>query len=291
MCSINCRYRILEKLKPGSFGKILLGIDKETNKKVIMKLTKSNNAMLYKESKIYIILKNTNITPRFYNYKTSKKHDLMILEYYGHDLNYWLSQQRNLNNYCDILFNHFDLNTTLIIAYGLIKILKVLHHYNIIYQDIKPDNFLIDNINNLTFENINNHLKIIDFGLSEQLTEEQLKQTDYINKSEKGMISGTIRYCSKNAYNGYEQTYKDDFESIIYLIVYLYQGYLPWQSNLGNNKKDKEKLNPEDFIPNELSFLILHFKRNNMLKFNEKLNYSYVLATIKKYYNLINMIR
>jgi len=287
---LNSKYSINQELKPGNFGKILLALNKQTNKYVVMKITPPHNKMLIKEAKIYIFLqeKNFGITPEYYEYKESKKHDIMITEYYGHDLSYWKDQQTYLNEYYDNYFTHFDLNTSLIILYGLIKIIQILHHYNVIYHDIKPENFLIDDISNLTFDNINQHLKIIDFGLAEKLTKEQLQQTDYVVKNERGMISGTLRYCSKNAYNGYEQTYKDDFESIIYLIVYLYKGYLPWQSNLGEKKKNKESLNPEDFIPDELSFLRELYKQNFNLQFNEKMDYTNILRTIRKIYMMNN---
>lgn len=287
---LNSKYSIIQELKPGNFGKILLALNKQTNKKVIMKITPPENSMLTKEAKIYIFLqsKKYDITPEYYEYKNSKKHDIMITEYYGHDLSYWLCQQTYLNEYYGNYFTHFDLNTCLIIFYGLVRIIQILHHYNLIYHDIKPENFLIDDISDLTFENVNQHLKIIDFGLAEKLTKEQLQQTDYVIKNDRGMISGTIRYCSKNAYNGYEQTYKDDFESIIYLIVYLYKGYLPWQSNLGEKKKNKESLNPEDFIPDELSFLRELYKQNINLQFNEKMDYINILKTIKMIYKMNN---
>lgn len=285
---LNSGYKIINELKSGSFGRILLAINKQNNQQVIMKMTNSNNDMLSKEAKYYVFLQKFNITPKYYGYKVSNKHDLLITEYYGHDLNYWISQQKLLNEYMNNYFTHFNINMVLLILYGIIKIIQVLHKYNIIYHDIKPENFLIDNLDNLTFDNINEHLKIIDFGLSEQLTKEQLLQEDYIVNNGKGNISGTLRYCSKKAYNGYEQTYKDDIESIIYLIVYLYQGYLPWQSTLKENKKDKEYLQPEEFIPKELSFLIEIYNKNSKLKFNKKLNYDILLKIIQKYYNKIN---
>lgn len=283
---LNSKYKIIQELKPGNFGKILLALNKQTNKKVIMKITPLHNKMLTKEAKIYLFLqeKNYGITPEYYEYKESKKYDIMITEYYGHDLSYWLCQQTYLNEYYDNYFTHFDLNTCLIIFYGMVKIIQILHHYNIIYHDIKPENFLIDDISDLTFKNINQHLKIIDFGLAEKLTKEQLQQINpnIINKN--GLASGTPRYCSKSAYRGNEQSYQDDFESIIYLIVYLYKGYLPWQKNLGEKIKKKDSLNPEDFIPDELSFLRELYKQNINLHFNEKMNYTNVLKSIKIVY-------
>lgn len=274
------RYIIETKLTPGSFGKILLCYDTKLNKRVILKIEPSDKKLLQKEYNFYTLLNHYTITPTCYKFKSNEKFNLLFIEYYGHDLKYWLNKQTNITYKYDKYFTHFNIRDILIISYGLIKILQILHLNNIIYHDIKPNNFLLNTMDNLTIDNIHEHLKIIDFGLSAQLTPEQLKQTKYIVKSDKGLLSGTIRYCSKNAYNGYEQTYKDDFESMIYLIIYLYNGYLPWQSNLNEHKINKEDIDLEKFIPKELYFLLPFYNKNMLLDFNKHINYNILLKCI-----------
>lgn len=61
------------------------------------------------------------------------------------------------------------------------------------------------------------------------------KHCDY--KDNKLGFSGTARYSSINTMLGIEQSRRDDIEAIIYILIYLIKGYLPWQGIKGYDKR------------------------------------------------------
>jgi serine/threonine protein kinase len=108
----------------------------------------------------------------------------------------------------------------------LLKILNEIHNENIIHQDLKPHNIM---------RSKENKLYIIDFGLAKHLSE------DKNHYSIKGFI-GTPRYASVRAHNMFEQSKKDDLESLFYNIAYLYYQKLPWSKLHVANEVKLEKI-------------------------------------------------
>lgn len=101
------------------------------------------------------------------------------------------------------------------------KLIRFVHSKHHIHRDIKPDNFMIGREEN------ENRLYIIDFGLSKKYYSATKKE--HIKFSKGKSLTGTARYCARNAHRGYEQSRREDIESIGYLLMYLLLGTLPWQ--------------------------------------------------------------
>ena len=111
----------------------------------------------------------------------------------------------------------------------MMNILQSIHDKHIIHRDIKPDNFVMGNSEN------NAHLYIIDFGLAKKFRSSRtLVQYPYIKKKK---LTGTARYASIHALEEYEQSRRDDLESVGYVLLYFLRGSLPWQ---GLKVKTKE---------------------------------------------------
>ena len=80
-----------------------------------------------------------------------------------------------------------------------------------------------------------NVIYLIDFGLAEKY---QNSKGKHINKCIKNGLVGTASYASLNAHLGFEQSRKDDLESLFFVLVYLSTGNLPWMKL---NMEDREE--------------------------------------------------
>lgn len=68
---------------------------------------------------------------------------------------------------------------------------------------------------------------MIDFGLSKSYIDEITKK--HILFVDNRELTGSMRFSSVNSLMGYEQSRRDDLESLAYNLVYFLKGSLPWQ--------------------------------------------------------------
>ena len=108
----------------------------------------------------------------------------------------------------------------------MLQIISRVHDAGIVHRDIKPENFMISfpKTDKTPKENEGKTLHIIDFGLSKFY-----KKGDkhVINTNDKSMV-GTMRYVSAHVHDGNVYSRRDDVISILYVVIYLLKGTLPW---------------------------------------------------------------
>lgn len=112
----------------------------------------------------------------------------------------------------------------------IIDRLEFIHSKDIIYRDVKPENFLFG-------INDPNVLYIIDFRLCKKYRSS--KTGKHLMPKLTGKFNGTLRYASPNAIKGKESNRRDDLISFGYLLIFIYKKELQWQEIFKNlNKKN-----------------------------------------------------
>ena len=132
----------------------------------------------------------------------------------------------NLFNFCG---RQFTVKTACMLAIEMIGRVESLHKHGYLHRDLKPENFLIG------AKKKQIDVFLIDFGLSKRFINPCTG--NHIESRKLLTMTGTPRYCSLNAHRGWEQSRRDDLETIGIMLVYFLKGCLPWQGL----KKDKPK--------------------------------------------------
>lgn len=226
---VGLHYRIGKKVGEGSFGVLFEGVDMVNGTKVAIKFEprRTEAPQLKDEYRAYKILAGTPHIPRAYYFGQEGLYNILIIDLLGPSL-------EDLFEWCN---RKFSVKTVVQLAVQMITLIEDLHAHDLIYRDIKPDNFLIG----IPGAPDENQVHLIDFGMAKQYRDPKTKQ--HIPYREKKSLSGTARYMSINTHLGREQSRRDDMEALGHVFFYFLRGSLPWQGlKAPNNKLKYEKI-------------------------------------------------
>lgn len=269
MSLINNKYKIIEELGKGSFGKIYKAENIRTNELVAIKIESiiNGNKLLKNESIIYQYLVNTYGVPNVKWFGKDDENYYMVINLLGDSLQTVKNRKTN-----------FSLNLVLQIGIQIISLLKVIHDKGLVHRDIKPDNFL------LGIKENSKQLFIIDFGFCKTF----LSEDTHVPMKKTSSLIGSLTYASLNAHDFIDLSRRDDIESLGYMLIYFFLGELEWQNiplDIPFDKKNtvirSMKLNilNETRIP---SILLDYLKCVRCLEYQETPNYSILIDGFKR---------
>lgn len=260
--------KILSKISHGAFGEIYECIDEKTGAKLALKIEKKASIFQLKhEFAIYKKIAGVNI-PKVFEYGKIEFENsylnCMTMELLGTSL----EKLYNLQN------RSFSVKTILMIGKGCLSRIEYMHHRNYVHRDIKPENFVVDKTQTKIY--------MIDYGLSKEFRNPGTLLHRPIKKDKN--LTGTARYASLNTHLGYEQSRRDDLESLGFMLIYFMKGKLPWQGLKAENKIEKYALirdvkqkttiyNLCEGLPNEIYLYMIHVRN---LQYEESPDYGYL---------------
>ena len=208
--------QLKNKLGSGSFGDIYKGKNTKLHLDIAIKCEIVNNnshQRLKYEAGVLKYLQGGRYPPpigipAFYDFISTDNYKYLMMELLG----------PSLEDLFDLCNRQFSLKTILSLADQMICRIEFLHSRHLVHRDIKPDNFLIGLDKNKSL------LYICDFGLCKKFRDENGK---HIPSREGKSLVGTARYASIYSHLGYEQSRRDDLESLVYSLIYLSRGSLP----------------------------------------------------------------
>ena len=194
------------------------GIYEKKNEPVIMKFQdKTKFASLENEAFLLYYLKGFGI-PKIISFGKTGLFNILIEELLGLSINQLLGLKK--------INKQFKLKNISMVAIQALDRLEYIHSKDIIHRDIRPNNFLIGRIDP-------KNIYLIDFGFAGKYRSSRTGK--HIKYKYIKIILGSLIYVSINGNKGYEQSRRDDLESLGYMLIDIMTNYLPW-----NNYKDLE---------------------------------------------------
>ncbi|CEP15448.1 hypothetical protein [Parasitella parasitica] len=226
---VGVHYQVGKKLGEGSFGVIYEGTNLLDNQSVAIKFEprKSEVPQLRDEFRAYNTLNGITGVPKAYYFGHEGLHNVLVIDLLG----------PSLEDLFDMCNRKLSIKTVAMVAKQMITRVQSVHERNLIYRDIKPDNFLIG----LPGTENASTVCLVDYGMAKSYRDPKTKK--HIAYRERRSLSGTARYMSINTHLGREQSRRDDLEALGHVFMYFLRGSLPWQGlKAATNKQKYEKI-------------------------------------------------
>lgn len=222
------KIELIKRIGAGCFGEVYRGKDLETGTEIAVKLEelRTSAPQLAFEYDVSKKLQNSCESghPQGFAlpcqfYENAGRHCCMAMPLLGCSL-------ENMIERCD---GKFGAKTTLMIGDQILRRLEYLHSLGIVHRDIKPENFMLGR------QPTEHHVYLIDFGLSRAYWDGKRHRPERTKLS----LTGTARYASIKAHQGFEQSRRDDLEAAGYMMVYFLRGAMPWSGLAAKTKQEK----------------------------------------------------
>ena len=269
------KYKPIKKIGKGSFGNIYSIIRLKDKSAFAMKTERIDAKEKMLESEAFTL------------YNIQKGFGIPQIITYGHNLHYNILIETLLGDSLENIFIKRKSKCNIIdacaVGIQIIDRLEWIHSKNIIYRDIKPENFLIG-------INDPNVIYIIDFGLCKKYRSS--KTGKHILPKIGLKFHGNFKFSSSNAIKGKESSRRDDIISLGYMLIYLIKKGLPWDYIYKANKLTSSKYIELVFLKETNAYgklfndLLSEFKEfiqyAENLKFEQDPNYSYLRSILNK---------
>ncbi|KAG0353193.1 casein kinase I, partial [Gamsiella multidivaricata] len=181
---VGVHYRVGKKIGEGSTNLL-------NNQQVAIKFEprKSDAPQLRDEYRTYKILAGSTGIPNAFYFGQEGLHNILCIDLLG----------PSLEDLFDMCGRKFTIKTVVMVAKQMLSRVQTIHEKNLIYRDIKPDNFLVGKPHSKHA----NLVHVVDFGMAKQYRDPKTKQ--HIPYRERKSLSGTARYMSINTHLGREE--------------------------------------------------------------------------------------
>ncbi len=209
-------YRIVRELHTSNRTQVYLAEDAKTGNKVVLKTPSVNFeddpayiAMFAREEWIGHLVASPHVL-KVLPQERARRHLYTVTEYFeGQTLRQWMRDN-----------SRPDLEAVRRIVDQIAKGLRAFHRKDILHQDLKPENIMIDGYG---------HVKIIDFGSARASGLDELTP-----ENETQALLGTVDYIAPEYHAGERPTNRADIFALGAITYELLSGHLPYGKGFGS---------------------------------------------------------
>jgi serine/threonine protein kinase len=200
-------------LGSGSFWTVFAGKDVSTGTQVAIKLQDARLDPLPMKSECEFLerLREVERVPKILGWGTENGLNYIAMVRLGPHL-------QTLVEHCG---GRLSARTVLRLGVELLEIVRAVHRCSVLHRDIKPENILFDR---------ESRPHLVDLGFAKLYTVRGAPSSPahHIPEVQGKRFVGTPLFAPLCVHEGRECGRKDDLESALYVLVYVYYGKLPW---------------------------------------------------------------
>jgi serine/threonine protein kinase len=208
------RFTLEKLIAKGGFSSVWTAKDKESELRVVAKCVRDPMHTSMLEARIYRDLSDTEGFPKYYGCCTEDHCLYIMIELLHRDLFYTYRCKRH----------KFTEEYIYSLGLQMFERIESLHALGFVHRDLKPSQFM--------YKRSSHTVYLIDFNLARKYP----RTFAYVSQHKGGLV-GNLTYASLNAHTIGQQTRRDDCESLLYILLYLLKGNLPWQ---GSHEQSRE---------------------------------------------------
>ncbi|CAD5223178.1 unnamed protein product [Bursaphelenchus xylophilus] len=209
------RYKIDTILGRGGFGQVFQAKDMVTKQYVAVKVEpRDRHSQINTERMVLLDLTSCKHVPNLIDSGYTNELCFLVLPVYSDNL-------FELRKFAPDL--RFPVKFALGVFYQLVETLQEIHTLGYMHRDIKPSNICLGRL-----PDERTKVFLIDFGMSRRF---RTLDGKLIERRDNVPFRGTSRYCSKRVHLRYDQGPCDDMCSLLFGVVEMMEGDLPWKGD------------------------------------------------------------
>lgn len=214
-------------LARGSNGEVSLVHD-NCGTTAVVKEESGIHDTLTTEKNVYQALDGAHGFPTFFDYRVTERKRQLYIQRLGGDL----SSVRQL---CG---SKMSLGDALRIGIQLVKRLRTLHATGYVHGTLHPGNVMFGQMGTLEDKTV----FLIDFGDASPFL---LRNGMHVGESNVPHVVGTLDFGSPSMLQRRTQSRRDDMQSVLYLLIHLHFGQLPWSNYIQERSSSRRSGKPQ----------------------------------------------